>query len=275
MEWTDPCCLPEESPSGQRCPHTPSVPAAQRGPARQGQPEGERGDVGAGEADGLVWVRDEGRATVPVSASGPGRVRARQLAWGAGAGRPPPPLQPTGLQPGCMRPPPPPWTPSGPRSCSRSPKGCWPLSQDEWFSASWLGWTPPEMGVEDARAREGVVAAVLLFSVFPFPSQSEQSAPASTAHFRSHKRREAENSSCDGARSFPTQVQAAGRGSEGKLCPSSSLARGPSSIPSAASPSPPWGLGPEPQPFKLPAPPGHLIHAHRPPGPAEASLLGS
>ncbi|XP_032465478.1 formin-2-like [Phocoena sinus] len=87
----------------------------------------------------------------------------------------------------------------------QEPQGCWPLSQDEWFSASWLGWTPPEMGVEDARAREGVVAAVLLFSVFPFPSQSEQSAPASTAHFRSHKRREAENSSCDGARSFPTQ----------------------------------------------------------------------
>lgn len=72
----------------------------------------------------------------------------------------------------------------------QEPRGWLPQNQDEGFTASWPGRTPPELGVQDARAREGVVSktarcphpdgcAFLLFSASPFKSLPGASQAAS------------------------------------------------------------------------------------------------
>lgn len=82
-----------------------------------------------------------------------------------------------------------------PQGPSRNPEGGWALSQDAGCAANRPRETSPEPGASDARAREGVVAAALPCSAFPFTSLSQRSAPASTTQFRGHKRSGAENSS--------------------------------------------------------------------------------
>lgn len=93
-----------------------------------------------------------------------------------------------------------------PQGPSRSPKGGRALSQHAGCAANRPRETSSEPGAADAPAREGVVAAALPCSAFPFtsPSAVRQPPPLTSGAIKGAGLRIAR---CD-AGSFPTQVQA-------------------------------------------------------------------
>lgn len=139
------------------------------GTGRWGAASGQRPSWRAGRhgwekdpCEGYLRVKNEGGARVPV---GPGNqaweMRPPQehlgAPWGVGVRQPPPPLCSTGppARP-CASPRHLPGCPEAPDRAAGTPGGAGPSARMRGLLPAGPGQTPPELGIQDARAREGV-----------------------------------------------------------------------------------------------------------------------